>query len=55
MRHLDHSRNFDATQERPARMSMPLLCMPAMPPLGIMASIENRLRSWGKRNHRRTH
>ena len=55
MRHLDHSRKFDATNERSTRMSMPVLCMPAMPPLEIISSIENRLRRWRQRNHHRTH
>ncbi|PRY68264.1 hypothetical protein [Halomonas ventosae] len=55
MRHLDHSRKLDTTAERPTRPAMPTLCMPAMPPLGLMASIENRLRAWRQRHHHRPH
>ncbi|MDR9438564.1 MAG: hypothetical protein RI841_03565 [Halomonas sp.] len=55
MRHLDHSRQLDTITERTTRPSMPRFCMPAMPPLGLMASIEKRLRAWRQRNHHRTY
>ncbi|TDR55983.1 hypothetical protein DFP85_105157 [Halomonas ventosae] len=55
MRHLDSTRKFDASKERATRPPMPRFCMPAMPPLGLMASIENRLQAWRQRIHHRTH
>ncbi len=53
MRHLDHSRQLDA--ERTTHPSMPRFCMPAMPPLGLMASIEKRLRAWRQRRQPHVH
>lgn len=55
MRHHDHCRKFDVTTERSARPAMPVFCMPAMPPLGLIASIENRLWAWRQRHHHPTH
>jgi len=51
MRHLDHSRKLDATAENTTRPPVPRFCMPAMPPLGLMASIENRLHAWRQHLH----
>lgn len=56
MRHIDDTRKFDATtHKRSTRPPMLTLCMPAMPPLGLMASIENRLRAWRQRHHHQAH
>ncbi|CAM3536681.1 hypothetical protein [Halomonas lysinitropha] len=55
MRQLDPTRKLDTAAERPDHTAMPRFCMPAMPPLGLVASIENRLRAWRQGNHQRTH
>ncbi|MCL7939903.1 hypothetical protein M8009_06260 [Halomonas sp. ATCH28] len=49
MRHLDHSRKLDASAERPTRSPMLTLCMPAMPPLGLVTAIQKRLQAWRQR------
>ena len=51
MRHLDHPRKLDASAEHTTRPPVPRFCMPAMPPLGLMASIENRLHAWRQHLH----
>ncbi|MDI5891775.1 hypothetical protein [Halomonas rhizosphaerae] len=55
MRQLHPTRKLDTAAERTDRTAMPRYCMPAMPPLGLVASIEKRLRAWRQRHHQRIH
>ncbi|MDW7747129.1 hypothetical protein [Halomonas sp.] len=51
MRQLDPTRKLDTGAERTNRPAMPRFCMPAMPPLGLVAVIHSRLRTWQQRLH----